>query len=306
MSQTAKELLSRGYSIIEPKFQADWEKCVNARVADLYQGADAKCALDVIEKLNNGASFAEVKQIVFDQGHSGASYGITMSIVASFCERGKNFVDYDRGLIPAEPKQGKEYREEFFGGTLDSVVMKMQEMERRGDHVCTNFNGHMLYSDTVTMDSAYKEVLGCTKAEWDKQMEEFRRQQAIEKARFEAQKPELIAAAVERGAKVIEPALMETWKDCVKQSYDALYKGHDVTATLDLLEAIDQGQDWKEVKQIFEDQGHSGMSAGLVGHMVQEFSGCEGVFDYLVKGGKEPSIKPGGLDDQNFDIGDNR
>ena len=304
MSQKAKEILQKGYEIIEPKFHADWEKRVNVRMAGLYQGADLKCALDIIKQLNAGASFEDVKQIVASQNHIFSSYGTTMQTVAAFCERGRNFVDYDLGRIPFEPTQG--YREMFFGGTLDSVVTKMQELENRGFHVSTDFNGHMLYSDTVTIDSAYKEVLGCTKAEWDKQREEFRRQQAIEEARFEAQKPELIAAAVERGAKLIEPELMGNWKNYVEQSYDSLYKGYDVIATLDLLEAINQGQDWKEVKQIFEDQGHSGCSASLVGNTVQEFSGCEGVFDYLVQEGKEPSVKPGGLDDQNFDISDNR
>ena len=271
MSRKAKEILQKGYEIIEPKFHADWEARVNVRMNGLYQGADLEDALDIIKQLNAGASFEDVKQTVASQNHIAPSYGPTMQTVVAFCERGRNFVDYDLGRIPFEPTQG--YREMFIPGNLDSVVAKMQELEERGCHVATNFNGHMLYSGTVTMDSAYKEVIGCTKAEWDKQREEFRRQQAIEEARFQAQKPELIAAAVERGAKIIEPELMANWK---------------------------------EVKQIFEDQGHSGWSAGLVGSTVQEFSGCEGVFDYLVNEGKEPSIKPGGLDDQNFDIGDGR
>ena len=293
MSKTKADFMKRGQEIIEPKYMTRWEECVDIRMSDLYQGADLECALDIIERLNNGANFKDVKELVNSQGHSGASYGITMSIVASFSERGQNFRDYDKGIIKEEPSivktSPKEYRDVFFGGTLDSVVLKMQEMERRGDHVKTNFNGHMLYSDTVTMDSAYKEVLGCTKAEWDKQYEEYKRAEEARKAQFEKDKPALIAETQQKGEKIISPELKNEWKQFVNDSYNGMYHGSDAKATLEILEAINEGKDWSEVKRIFDDQGHSGWSAGLVGSMVEKFAEKEGVFDYLVKNGQEPA-----------------
>ena len=76
---------------------------------------------------------------------------------------------------------------------------------------------------------------------------------------------------------------------CVERSFGDLYKGMDVNATLELLEAIKNGESWEQVKGRFEAQNHSGMSAGLVGSMVEKFSEIDGAFDYLVKNGAEPT-----------------
>lgn len=43
------------------------------------------------------------------------------------------------------------------------------------------FAGHVLHSDNVTMDSAYMEVKGCTKAEYDKTLKELHKQYWKEK-----------------------------------------------------------------------------------------------------------------------------
>lgn len=55
-----------------------------------------------------------------------------------------------------------------FKGTLEEVVKDLLEAKARGEHLYGDFNGHVLCSDTVTMDSAYLEVTGYTKAEFDK------------------------------------------------------------------------------------------------------------------------------------------
>lgn len=64
----------------------------------------------------------------------------------------------------------KDYREIVFpcGCDLSNAVMELLEYKERGELVCGDFNGHMLYSDTVTMDSAYLEIVGVTKAEYDR------------------------------------------------------------------------------------------------------------------------------------------
>ncbi len=59
------------------------------------------------------------------------------------------------------------------GEELESAVHTLLEAKARGEHVYCDFNGHELHSDSVTMDSAYIEVLGCTKAEWDQKEKEM-------------------------------------------------------------------------------------------------------------------------------------
>ena len=67
------------------------------------------------------------------------------------------------------------------GDNLESVVYTLLAAKARGEHVYCNFNGHELHSDNVTMDSAYTEVMGCTKAEYEQRMKEWRENYAKEK-----------------------------------------------------------------------------------------------------------------------------
>ena len=49
--------------------------------------------------------------------------------------------------------------------SLDSVVDKLLMAKERGEQLYCDFEGHLLYSDTVTLEDAYKEVTGQTKEE---------------------------------------------------------------------------------------------------------------------------------------------
>ena len=51
---------------------------------------------------------------------------------------------------------------------LESMVYTLLAAKARKERAYCVFAGHVLHSDNVTMDSAYMEVKGCTKAEYDK------------------------------------------------------------------------------------------------------------------------------------------
>ncbi|QOY37050.1 hypothetical protein AWH56_005250 [Anaerobacillus isosaccharinicus] len=53
------------------------------------------------------------------------------------------------------------------GGTIEQAVNELLNYKRRGKLVYGKFNGVTLYSDTVTIDSAYREITGKSKAEFD-------------------------------------------------------------------------------------------------------------------------------------------
>lgn len=59
----------------------------------------------------------------------------------------------------------KQYVEvEFYpGSTIGECVDELLEYKKKGKLAFGVFNGHKLYSDTVTLDSAYKEITGKTK-----------------------------------------------------------------------------------------------------------------------------------------------
>lgn len=53
------------------------------------------------------------------------------------------------------------------GQNIESAI-KM--LKRHNGLVCGSFNGQMLYSDIDDVDSAYKKIMGQTKAEFDAEM----------------------------------------------------------------------------------------------------------------------------------------
>ena len=71
--------------------------------------------------------------------------------------------------------------------TLESAVYTLLAAKARGQHVWCYFNRHKLYSDKVTMDSAYLEVTGRTKKEYDQQLLERREQfkKSMQEAKLE-------------------------------------------------------------------------------------------------------------------------
>lgn len=63
----------------------------------------------------------------------------------------------------------KEYTKIDFplGRSVEECVNVLLGYKEKGQLVFGIFNGHKLYSDTITMDSAYKEITGKTKKEFD-------------------------------------------------------------------------------------------------------------------------------------------
>ena len=84
------EYIEKGNKLIYPQRKEEWEKCVCTRLSDLYSGMDLDNALQIMEALDNGVTVEEAGKLV-DDGHSGMSYGVTMSIVLTFSKRGVEF-----------------------------------------------------------------------------------------------------------------------------------------------------------------------------------------------------------------------
>lgn len=55
------------------------------------------------------------------------------------------------------------------GNTIEQAVDELLSYKQHGKLAYGGFNGVTLHSDTVTMDSAYKKIVGKTKAEFDTQ-----------------------------------------------------------------------------------------------------------------------------------------
>lgn len=171
----------------------------------------------------------------------------------------------------------KNYREIEFGfGNIEEAV---KQLKSHNDLVKGIFNGQVLYSDIDDIDSAYKKITGKTKSEFD----EAKRLSEIEYKRKEKEHkesiPKLTIEWIEKGNKILDKKHHELWSKCVPIRLGDLYKGMELGNCLEIVEQLNKGTELEKVKPLIENQGHSGMSFGLVCSMVQSF--CDRGRDFV-------------------------
>tara|TARA_R110000796_G_C14344479_1_gene410789 strand:+ start:85 stop:618 length:534 start_codon:yes stop_codon:yes gene_type:complete len=164
----------------------------------------------------------------------------------------------------------KNYREIEFGfGNIEEAV---KELKSHKDLVKGTFNGQILYSDIDDMDSAYKKVTGKTKTEFDEaerlRQIEYKQQEKEHKEAI----PKLTIEWVKKGVKILDKKHHKLWTKIVPIRLGDLYKGMELGNCLEIVEQLNKGTELEEVKPLIENQGHSGMSFGLVCSMVRELA----------------------------------
>jgi hypothetical protein len=163
----------------------------------------------------------------------------------------------------------KNYRKIEFGfGDINSA---MKELKSHKDLVYGSFNGQMLYSDIDNIDTAYKKITGKTKAEFDAECEKEHLEYEERKRKHKEAIPELTKEWIKKGNEILAEKYHKTWAECVPIRLDDLYEGMELKATLDIVRELNAGCELSTAKIIIKEQGHSGMSFGLVCSMVKSF-----------------------------------
>ena len=157
------------------------------------------------------------------------------------------------------------------GQTIAECVLTLIEHAAKGEFVSGDFNGHILYSDTVSMDSASMEVTGSTYFEKLNEREVHRQKLLREEEEYNSKIPELTKAWIDKGHKILSEDKWELWDKCVPIRLSDLYHGMELGMCLDIVSTI-RDKSIKEAIEVMESQGHSGMSWGLMKAMVKTFS----------------------------------
>jgi hypothetical protein len=168
----------------------------------------------------------------------------------------------------------KEYKKLDGWWNLKECVEELLAHKAKGEFVKYNFNGHWLYSDTVTMDNAYLEVTGKTFDEF-KKFEEEERQKLIKKMEEEEQAAkENILNWINQGHKLLSQEKWDKWDEIVPIRANDLYHGMELDNTLEIQKILSSNgkeESFEVAKKCMDDQGHSGMSWSLVCAMIKEF-----------------------------------
>lgn len=166
---------------------------------------------------------------------------------------------------------------EFYPGeSIDSAWKKLLKESAECEDTCFGkFNDHEIFS-TDTLDEAYVKVTGQTKAEFDKEMQDWQDDYERKKKEHQERIPELTEKYCKEARGVILEDQYEYWDKIVPIRLGDLYEGMELGCTLDLCrimrdESISYDRRLRKAYKAFMDQGHSGMSAGLVAHMLRTF-----------------------------------
>lgn len=160
------------------------------------------------------------------------------------------------------------------GTTIEQAVLELRAWkpeDHDGHKAAINFNDHILYSDTVTVDGAYKLITGKTKAKFDEERRKERENYVRKEREFQEKIPELTKEWIKKGHKILSEDKWELWDKCVPIRLGDLYHGMELGQCLDIVEILKTG-DYEKAKQTMENQGHSGLSWGLMKSMVRSFS----------------------------------
>lgn len=162
---------------------------------------------------------------------------------------------------------------EFYAGSnIEDAVNRLLKCKENGILACGEFNGTTLYSDTVTMDGAYKEITGKTKAEFDKAQQEWRDEYNRKEKEHQESIPSLSQEWMKKGREILSEDKLELWDKIVPIRIGDLYHGMELGCCLDIVKLLNNNGTLDEAKTMIENQNHSGMSFGLVCSMVREFS----------------------------------
>ena len=183
---------------------------------------------------------------------------------------GMSKAEYEEKLKKEEKENARKI--EFYGSTLEECVNALLKFKSRGESVFVDFNGHKLYSCDITMDGAYQEVLGKTKAEFDKAQEEWQKEYEERTARKEAEAKAKIPTWIKKGEAFIYPERMEEWTQCVEARASDLYHGRDLDDAIEIMEKLENGASLDEAKELLDSQDHSGTSYEMVRNIIFSFS----------------------------------
>ena len=167
---------------------------------------------------------------------------------------------------------------ELYGGTIDSCLKRLREMaaaEKSGEVLKAVFNDKYLLS-TDSDDDAYLRITGKTKAEHDEYMRKWREDYEARRKAHEARIPELTEHYRKEARGVIIESELEYWDKIVPLRLGDLYRGMELDQTLDCArvmrdETLSRIERLRKAYKIFNEAGHSGMSAGLTMAMLRRF-----------------------------------
>lgn len=168
-----------------------------------------------------------------------------------------------------------KYKEVEFtcGMDIKGAMEYLYRLSAKGDSsYCGEFNSHILNSD-MTLDEAYKECLGMSYKDWIKYKENEKIKLRIKEEYHKNKVPELTDYWIKEGHKVLSEDKWKLWDECVPIRLNDLYEGMELEGCLDIIRKVKEESITAGIETM-RNQGHPGMSWGLMKSMIKAFCDC--------------------------------
>lgn len=126
---------------------------------------------------------------------------------------------------------------EYNTDSLADIVVKLVTAAATGNMICTKYKDHILYSDKVSLDSAFLEIFGVSYAEAlaaSQTSDSPTAGDALDEA-------SIMEAIVHRGHVILESQYFELWKHYVTKYISSPGFIEIFNCTLDILERVNRG-----------------------------------------------------------------
>ena len=162
----------------------------------------------------------------------------------------------------------------FWGSTVDEAYHYLKSLHESSDKdYKISFNDKWLYSD-MSIDDMYRIVTGMTKEEYDIEMDREIKEAEEQERQHKEKIPELIVYWNEWGKQNLKSRCQKKWQECVPIRLDDLYQGWELDCFKEVVEiykASKKEERLLKIKEILENQGHSGMSYHLMCSLIYTF-----------------------------------
>lgn len=95
-------VLKQKYSqmeLVEEKYKEKWIEIVDLSLKSIYRDFLIESVIEILEMSNRGASFEEIKEKFYNQGHSGHSYSLVRLMFRDLSDRGLAFYAWSKKNI---------------------------------------------------------------------------------------------------------------------------------------------------------------------------------------------------------------
>ena len=158
------------------------------------------------------------------------------------------------------------------GENLDCVVIRLNEARKNGEHVFCKYHDVTLYSDNITLDSAYMEVYDCTREEFFLKIEEEIANATTWQKEREKWAEEKTAELIERGKSLMYPQRFKEWEQEMNNIQFLIYFGDDIEEALNIMEAIENGNPIEKIVEKYKDRRKNSFSDRVVRELVLKYS----------------------------------